>query len=216
GKSARGGGDLVVEDQGVEGHEAADAAAVQSAHHLRQLSEIETDLGPRREMVESEIDRVGAGLDGGAQLWPVSGRTHDFGFTAWGHRRVYLQVNIGAMRPLRLFILIAAVAAAGAQTLWHDPGEIEKMDFATAAEAPRPPFTFLREDPSGTQPKLFVRDAGGRTWNVKFGYEVHNEAFAWRLVRACGYFAEPSYFVASGKVEGYKPLRRASESITAD
>jgi hypothetical protein len=120
------------------------------------------------------------------------------------------------MGPLRLFILIAAVTGAGAQTLWHDPGEIEKIDFAAAAEAPRPPFTFLREDLSGTQPKLFIRDAGGATWNVKFGYEVHNEAFCWRLVRACGYFAEPSFFVAAGQVQGYRPLKRDTNSIAAD
>jgi hypothetical protein len=113
-----------------------------------------------------------------------------------------------------LFLLFAA--SAGAQTLWRDPGDIAKIDFADSAEAPQPPFTFLREDPSGTQPKLFVRDGRGATWNVKFGYEVHNESFCWRVVRACGYLAEPSFFVSSGQFEGYKPLKRAASSIAAD
>jgi hypothetical protein len=119
------------------------------------------------------------------------------------------------MRRICLLLLLLS-AAAGAQQLWRDPGDVSKIDFAAAAEAPRPPFTFRHEDLSGTQPKLFVNDAAGKAWNVKFGYEVHNEAFGWRLVRACGYFAEPSYFVAAGKVEGYRPLRRATNSIAAD
>ena len=67
---------------------------------------------------------------------------------------------------------------------------------------PKAPFTYVREDPSGTQPKLFVRDAAGVTWNVKFGYEVHNESFCWRIVQACGYFAEPSFYIAEGQSNG--------------
>ena len=85
-----------------------------------------------------------------------------------------------------------------------------------ALAAPKPPFTFLREDPSGTQPKLFARDAGGILWNVKFGYEVHNESFCWRVVRACGYFAEPIFFVPSGRFEHYQPIRRVTPSLDAD
>jgi hypothetical protein len=117
--------------------------------------------------------------------------------------------------PRLAFPLLLCVAA-GAQQLWHDPGDVAKLDFAAAAEAPKPPFTFLREDRSGTQPKLFVRDAGDATWNVKFGYEVHNESFCWRVVRACGYFVEPSYFVPAGQIHGYQPLKRATDSVTAD
>jgi hypothetical protein len=122
-----------------------------------------------------------------------------------------------------------AAAAALAQTsasqsparwLWRDPGDVAALDFAGAVgapvHAPQPPFIFLREDPSGTQPKVFVRDAAGGLWNVKFGYEVRPECFCWRVVRACGYFTEPSFFVAAGKFEDYRPIRRATASIRPD
>lgn len=120
------------------------------------------------------------------------------------------------MTPL-LALLLAFTSPAA---LWHDPGNVAALDLGGSAgapvAAPKPPFTFLREDPSGTQPKLFARDAGGATWNVKFGFEVHNESFCWRLVRACGYFAEPSFFVAAGQFEKYQPIRRSSPSLRAD
>src|SRR5215469_5128635 len=88
----------------------------------------------------------------------------------------------------------AAVWTAAAQTqhlphgwLWRDPGDVAALDFGGTVGAPvhlpKPPFRFVREDPRGTQPKVFVRDAEGATWNVKFGYEVHPESFCWRLVR---------------------------------
>jgi hypothetical protein len=114
------------------------------------------------------------------------------------------------MREWRSFAVAAllAIPAAG-QTLWHEPA-------ASNVAPPKAPFTVLREDPSGTQPKVFVHDANGATWNVKFGYEVHNESFCWRVVEACGYFAEPSFYVAEGKFEGYRPLQRATDSVKAD
>jgi hypothetical protein len=126
-------------------------------------------------------------------------------------------MRCGAGWAARAFLSVVVAllhVPAASQSLWHDPGEIEKIDFADVAQAPHPSFTFLREDPSGTQPKLFVRDARGTTWNVKFGYEVHTECFCWRVVRACGYFAEPSFFVSAGEFQGYKPLARATASVT--
>jgi hypothetical protein len=122
-----------------------------------------------------------------------------------------------------LALLLAAAAAA--QTLphgwiWRDPGDVAALDFGGAVGAPvhppKAPFTFVREDTSGTQPKLFARDAAGAMWDVKFGFEVHPESFCWRVVRACGYFAEPNFFVASGKFEGYKPIVRSTPSLSAD
>jgi hypothetical protein len=114
-----------------------------------------------------------------------------------------------AGRPL-LIVCLAAPLFAQAR-LWQDPASLPPP-----APPPRAPFTFLREDPSGTQPKFFVRDAAGSIWNVKFGYEVKNESFCWRIVRACGYLAEPSYFVASGQIQNWKALRRQTSSVTAD
>ena len=45
----------------------------------RQLFRIEAHLGARGEMFEPEVDRVGAGFNGRAQLRPVSGGAHDLG-----------------------------------------------------------------------------------------------------------------------------------------
>src|SRR5262249_49988298 len=52
--------------------------------------------------------------------------------------------------------------------------------------------------------------------NVKFGFEARNEAFCWRIVEACGYFAEPTFFIAEGRLERYQPLKRGTESIQPD
>ena len=111
---------------------------------------------------------------------------------------------------MRSLVLVAVwVTGAAAQPLWQPPKP-------STVQPPKAPFTFVREDPSGTQPKVFVRDAAGANWNVKFGYEVHNESFCWRIVEACGYFAEPSFFVAEGKIEGFTGMKRATGSVQAD
>ena len=124
--------------------------------------------------------------------------------------------------------LLAAIAvfAAGAYaqlpagSLWSDPGDVPHLDFAGSVGAPvakpKPPLAFVREDMSGTQPKLFVKDASGAMWNVKFGYEVRPESFCWRVVRACGYFGEPSFFVPSGQFQGFQPTRRKDPGLHAD
>jgi len=110
-----------------------------------------------------------------------------------------------------LGIICLFLPLAAQPRLWHDPSTR-----SGGVPAPRAPFTFLREDPSGTQTKFFVHDASGATWNVKFGNEVKNESFCWRIVQACGYFAEPGFFVAEGQIQGWKPLRRPSPSVTPD
>jgi hypothetical protein len=125
---------------------------------------------------------------------------------------------------MKLLALAAICLAGYAQlpqgSLWRDPGDVTKLDFGGSVGAPvtkpKPPLTFLREDTSGTQPKVFVKDANGATWNVKFGYEVRPESFCWRVVRACGYFAEPSFFVAAGKLAGFQPVKRKSPSLHED
>lgn len=125
---------------------------------------------------------------------------------------------IGAV--LGLPLATAAVNSPGA-LLWRDPGKPEEIDFAGTFDPdvhlPQPPFRFESEDLSGTQPKLFVRDANGAKWNVKFGSEVKSEAFCWRIVRACGFFAEQNFFVPNGVFEGLpRKLRRSSTSIQSD
>jgi hypothetical protein len=85
------------------------------------------------------------------------------------------------------------------------PGGLDK--------APKPPFTFVEEEKSGTAPKVTVKDANGVPWIVKFGEEVKAENFATRIAWAAGYFAAPTYYVAEGKIEGVGSLGRASAFI---
>src|SRR5687767_11869264 len=111
----------------------------------------------------------------------------------------------------------AAIGADGQAVLWRDPGPIASLDLAGGPggrdKAPQPPFTFLKEDPAGTSPKVTVRDGRGVTWSVKFGPEVKAESFATRFAWAAGYFAEPTYFVPEGMIEGANSLARAGAFI---
>jgi hypothetical protein len=101
--------------------------------------------------------------------------------------------------------------------LWRDPGDVERLDLAAgpggAAQAPVPPFRFVEEHSTGSQPCVSVRDRNGRRWRVKWGPEVPCETFAVRLVWACGYYAEVTHRVASGTIDGAVGLARASSWI---
>lgn len=110
--------------------------------------------------------------------------------------------------------------------LWRDPGPIGAKDLSwgpgSPEAAPRPPFTFVAEDTSGTKPKVDVTDAAGTTWRAKFtsgtstGIEVHAEIAASRLVWALGYPVEESYYVPEGRITGVQGLRRAGDAIAPD
>jgi len=119
-----------------------------------------------------------------------------------------------------VLVLTPAFAQLPKGLLWQDPGNPSGLDFAGPLGAPtglpKPPFTFLREDPSGTQPKLFAKDAAGATWNVKFGYEVYTESFCWRTVKACGYFTEPNFLVPSGQFQGFHDMKRTDPTLKPD
>jgi len=117
-------------------------------------------------------------------------------------------------------VVFAFGALGQERILWRDPGEISKLDLAgpVAAGVPVPklPFSFVKEDTSGTQPKMNVRDAAGVVWNVKFGNEVKPESFTWRLPRVVGYFVSPSFFIAEGTFEHLGTLTRQTDSVSAD
>jgi hypothetical protein len=129
---------------------------------------------------------------------------------------------------LQVELLVFAAGAAGflnAQTpakklIWHDPGDVSKIDLGgpvgTGIGAPKPPFTFVKEDMSGTQPKVDVIDGTGRKWVAKFGNEVKPECFTWRIPAAVGYYVEPSYYVAGGQLAGLGPMQRKTPSIQRD
>jgi hypothetical protein len=118
----------------------------------------------------------------------------------------------------RALLLAAVVLAAGAEpVLWRDTGPVESLDLTGGPggrdRAPRAPFTFVKEDTGGTAPKVTVRDAAGKTWSVKFGEEVKAENFASRIAWAAGYYADPTYFVREGRVEGVGSLERAARFL---
>ena len=110
--------------------------------------------------------------------------------------------------------------------LWQDPGPIASRDLSWTSDPtrqpPAPPFTFIEEDTSGTRIKLVVKDGGGVIWNVKLADapdapgEVHAEVAASRLTWALGYFAEESYYVPDGTIEGATKLGRAAKALGPD
>jgi len=108
----------------------------------------------------------------------------------------------------------------GKPIIWEDRGEIAELDLylgiGSEEEMPKPPFQFKEEDKTGTNPKIKVIDANGVKWNIKFDEEVHAEIAASRIVWACGYMVEESYFVPSGQVNGVTGLERASKFVKAN
>jgi hypothetical protein len=101
--------------------------------------------------------------------------------------------------------------------IWRDPGPAESLDLAAGPGgrdgSPAPPFQFIEEHQTGSQPNMSVRDARNRVWRVKWGDEVHAEVFATRFAWAAGYFVEIAYFVPSGRIDGATDLQRAKACL---
>ena len=99
---------------------------------------------------------------------------------------------------------VAPAAVPGA--LWRVPPRFTVQDwicgFGGCDETPASPFHFVKEDMEGTSPKVQVKDAKGRSWDVKFGAKVIPDCFSSRLVAALGYVTEPAYYVGSGRLDG--------------
>lgn len=106
---------------------------------------------------------------------------------------------------------------SGRVVIWRHPGTLSAQQLEAGpcgpGGEPAPPFHFLEEHDTGSQPCVSIRDARGREWRVKWGDEVHTEVFGTRLAWALGYFSEPSYFVASGCISDARRLRRAKACI---
>ena len=104
--------------------------------------------------------------------------------------------------------------------LWRDPRAEAPLDLAAGPGGrdgvPAPPFTFLEEHGTGSQPCVSIRDGRGRRWRVKWGHEVNAETFAVRLAFGCGYFAEVTHFVRDGTIRNVPALGRASACIHPD
>jgi hypothetical protein len=103
--------------------------------------------------------------------------------------------------------------------IW-EPRDVERLDLAAGPGgrdgAPRAPFRFVEEHFSGSQPCISVRDARGRRWRVKWGDEVQVETLATRLAWAAGYFAEITYFLREGRIEGLPELQRPVPNVGKD
>ncbi len=114
----------------------------------------------------------------------------------------------------------SAPTAPGTPMLWEDRGDIASLNLTygigSAEEMPKPPFQFDKEDVTGTNPKIKIFDANGIKWNIKFDEEVHSEVASSRIVWACGYMVEESYFIPSGKVNGVTGLGRAKKFVGSD
>ena len=106
------------------------------------------------------------------------------------------------------------------QTIWRDPGEVEKLDFAGGRGGhegmPVPPFRFVEEHSAGSSPCMSVRDGRGRVWRIKWGDEVQSETFSSRVAWAAGYHVETNYYLAEGRIEGAKDLTRAKDCVGED
>ena len=104
--------------------------------------------------------------------------------------------------------------------IWRDPGAVESLDLAAGPGGhegrPHPPFQFVEEHGTGSQPCVSVRDARGRTWRVKWGDEVQVETLATRLAWAAGYFVETCYYISDGVIVGARELQRAQACIDAE
>jgi hypothetical protein len=111
----------------------------------------------------------------------------------------------------------AAPVKIGKPAIWVDRDNIAALDLylgiGSEEGMPKPPFRFKEEDKTGTNPKIKVIDANGVKWNIKFDEEVHAEVAASRIVWACGYMVEESYFVPSGQVKGVTGLGRARKFV---
>lgn len=119
------------------------------------------------------------------------------------------------MTPILALLLTTAPAV-----LWRDPGPVASIDFmrpAGGVHRPAEPLEFIKEDTDGTSAKVLVRDAKGIVWRIKGGPEARAEAFLTRFVSALGYFAEPTVFMAKGRMEGVnRALGRASYFVNQD
>ncbi len=111
-------------------------------------------------------------------------------------------------------------ASPGISALWRDPVDIQSRDLFYGAggknDEPRGPYTFLKEDLDGTNPKFSVRDGNGVRWKVKLGEEARPETTASRLVWAAGYFVDDDYFLQELKVEKMSRLHRGQNLVSAD
>lgn len=104
--------------------------------------------------------------------------------------------------------------------LWTQPNDIHSENLFYGAggkeHEPAGPFTFLKEDMGGTNPKYDVRDAKGVRWKIKLGEEAQPETVATRFVWAVGYHADQDYLLPQIKVDNLpEHVHRGQDLIQA-
>ena len=111
--------------------------------------------------------------------------------------------------------------APGVPVLWTNPADIQLRNLfygpGGSAHVPHGPFTFVKEDLEGTNPKFVVKDRDGVKWKVKLGIEAQPETVASRIVWAVGYYANEDYFVPDLQVRGMPAhLHRGQKMVSPD
>jgi hypothetical protein len=119
---------------------------------------------------------------------------------------------------LTILAMQAAAAEKTVDVLWRNPTDIRSRSLfygpGGRSHAPRGPFTFVKEDLNGTNPKFDVVDPSGAKWKVKIGEEAQPETVASRLVWAAGYFTDEDYFMSEIRVKGLpEHLHRGQKDV---
>jgi hypothetical protein len=101
--------------------------------------------------------------------------------------------------------------------IWREPAGPDSFDLRFGPGGrdyvPVPPFRFVEEHFTGSQPCVAVRDARDRLWRIKWGGEAKPEAFAVRFAWALGYFAEVTHYVEAGEIQDIAELSRARDCV---
>jgi hypothetical protein len=109
----------------------------------------------------------------------------------------------------------------GPAVLWRNPTDIadRNLFYGPGGEKHQPhgPFTFIKEDLNGTNPKFVVRDGDDVKWKVKLGEEARPETVASRLLWAAGYFTDEDYFLPDLQVANMpRRLHRGQKLVAPD
>jgi len=111
----------------------------------------------------------------------------------------------------------AVAVEGGRSSLWSDPADLGTRNLfygsGGSEHVPQGPFTFVKEDLKGTNPKFVVKDRNGVEWKVKLGNEAQPETVATRIVWAVGYFTDEDYFVPELKVSGMPARLKRGQNL---
>ncbi len=112
---------------------------------------------------------------------------------------------------------VQAPPARAKAVLWTDPVDVRERNlfYGPGGKEGQPvgPFTFVKEDSGGTNPKFDVRDSAGTKWKVKLGAEAQPETVATRLLWAVGFVTNENYFLADATIDDMPRLKRGRKLV---